>query len=99
MSWIETKISIKLNLDKISKYLGYLQQDNLFWPLNFFLTVTRHYIFTCAYKHQDPNIYCLQNTMKQKFFEQEMLSRVSNTNKRFEKTWSHWCKILKNDIL
>ena len=54
---------------------------------------------TCAYKHQDPNIYYLQNTMKQKFFEQEMLSRVSNTNERFENTWARWCKILKNDIL
>ena len=68
VSWIETKISIKLHLDKISKTLGYLEQDNFFWPLNFFLTITRYYIFTCAYKHQDPNIYCLQNTMKQKFF-------------------------------
>ena len=170
VSWIETKISIKLHLDKISKTLGYLEQDNFFWPLNFFLTITRYYIFTCAYKHQDPNIYCLhlfiylfgvlrrfqhctghittgswkgrgnqyiefarvvycklptngkqlpafplkavtgiepptsevggksvQNTMKQKFFEQEMLSRVNNTNERFEKTWSRWCKILKND--
>ena len=97
VSWIETKISIELHLDKISKTLGYLEQDNFFWPLNFFLTFTRYYIFTCAYKHQDPNIYCLQNTMKQKFFEQEMLSRVNNTNERFQKTWSRWCKILKND--
>ena len=36
VSWIETKISIKLHLDKISKTLGYLEQDNFFWPLNFF---------------------------------------------------------------
>ena len=84
ISWIEARVPVTLNLDITAKTIGYVHQDRFFWPLNFFLIITRRYIFSCAIHDRDPNIYCLQNIIKTKYNEQEMLSKVNNTNKQLE---------------
>ena len=96
ISWIEARITIRLSLNKTSKIIGYTQWDNQFWPLNFVLTMTRRYIFTCAKTERDPNIYCLQSIIKSKYYEQEMLAKVNNTFQKFKKNWSVWHTIFSD---
>ena len=50
VSWIQSNMSIKIDLEQIEKILGYAKVDSKFWPLNLILLVTRFYIFTCARK-------------------------------------------------
>ena len=47
-SWINSSMSIGITLNKLDKILGYTKLDGKFWPINLILSVTRHYIFTCA---------------------------------------------------
>ena len=96
ISWIETNITIKLNLDKKSKIIGYIQQDKFFSPFNFFLTLTRRYIFNCAKAEQNPNIYYLQNMIKSKYYEQEMLSKINNKFEKFKYNWLTWHTIFSD---
>ena len=50
------------------KILGNIEPGPNFWPLNFILLVTRHYIFTRAKKFGKLNIYHLQSILKKKKF-------------------------------
>ena len=90
------KSSIRIELNKADKILGYVQPDSNFWSLNLILSVTRYYIFTCAKATHQLNIYHLQSAIKQKYLEQETLSKLSNKNEFFEKNWSVWKNIFIN---
>ena len=48
--WIQSSINIRIDLNKTYKILGFIEQDQNFWPLNFILIITRFYIFTSAEK-------------------------------------------------
>ena len=96
LSWIHSNVTIRIELNKADKILGYVQPDSNFWSLNLILTVTRYYIFTCAKATRQLNIYHLQSVIKQKYLEQETLSKLSNRNDFFEKNWSVWKNIFIN---
>ena len=96
LSWIHSNVTIRIELNKADKILGYVQPDSNFWSLNLILTVTRYYIFTCAKATRQLNIYHLQSVIKQKYLEQETLSKLSNKNDFFEKNWSVWKNIFIN---
>ena len=82
-NWINSKIKIQIILDDTMKILCYHIQDEIFWPLNFILLITRYYIFTCIKQNSTLNIYYLQKLIKTKFEEQEMLSKVNNCYENF----------------
>ena len=94
--WINSTLFIGIDLTKIDKILGYAKTDTKFWPLNLILSVTRHYIFTCAKENRQLNIYHLQNLMKKIYIEQETLSKLNCKSKSFEKNWLVWKNIFVN---
>ena len=79
------------------KILGCLEPLPYFWPLNFILLIMR-YIFTRTRLLGDLNIYHLQQIMKNRYLEQECLSKLNCTAKEFPKNESAW-KILFQEIL
>ena len=54
-------MNMRIHLYEINKILGFIEQDQNFWPLNFILREKRFYIFTSAKKSSQQNIYYLQN--------------------------------------
>ena len=76
-NWIKNSISYVLNLNRITKILGYITYDENFWPLNFLLLIVRNYIFTCSRHKRHLNIYNLQMIVKDKYLEQESLSKLN----------------------
>ena len=91
--WIKTKIGYDLNLTETDKILGCVFKEHSFWAINFILLSARCYIFRSAKQKRDLYLSNLQNLIKEKFIEQEMLSRVNNTSENFEKRWSLWSQI------
>ena len=89
-NWTESKIGSKIILNNTVKTLGYYILDEHFWPLNFVLLITRHYIFNCARNGHNFNIYQLQKINKSKYEEQKMLQTIENCGKNFERKWSVW---------
>ena len=96
VSWINSTLFIRIELNKFDKILGYGKVDTKFWPLNFILSVTRYYIFTCAKDNHQLNIYHLQHLIKNIYIEQETLSKLNRKNNIFKKNWAVWKNILVN---
>ena len=44
-------------------------------------------------KNRDLNVYQIQIIAKEKYLEQELLSKLNNDEKIFEKRWSVWKRI------
>ena len=59
-NWIKSKTDICLDWNKMICILGYSLCDANFYPLNFILMIVRQYIFKCALKNRDLNIYQIQ---------------------------------------
>ena len=95
-SWINSSIKVNINLTKIEKILGYTELDLNFWPLNFVLIMTRHYIFTRAKDCRQLNIYHLQKSIHKKYIDQEILSRLNNTSSSFQECWLIWKHLFDN---
>ena len=85
--WIEIKLKIQLNLNKNICILGYSLCDANFCPLNFVLITVRNYTFKCALTNMDLNIYQIQKIVKEKYFEQELLSKLNGKEEIFKKRW------------
>ena len=84
-SWIKSQTKETVIITKNVKILGCLEPLPCFWPLNFILLITRYYIFTRARLLGDLNIYHLQQIMKNRYLEQECLSKLNSTDKEFTK--------------
>ena len=95
-SWVKSKLSLKIDLNNATKILGHFKLDEHFWALNFVLIVTRKYIFTCSKTKKSLNIYPLQKLVKDKYHEQEALSRINSKEHIFEKKWLFWKFIFDN---
>ena len=96
ISWIHSNNVGRIHLDRINKILGNADSDKNFWPLNFILTVTRFYIFISTKDSKQLNIYCLQNLIKKKYEEEEILSKLNSNEASFRKKWSVWSNIFSN---
>ena len=70
----------KCNFDKKILVLGYTEADANSCPLNFILMIVRYYIFKCAMKGSDLNVYQVQEIAKEKI----------NNKSEFKKKWSLW---------
>lgn len=92
-NWIVNKLGLNIILSKSMKILGYLQQDNYFWPLNFVLIITRNYIFQSSRKKYALNIFALQIHIKNKYLEQQMLHKISWKEHHFNRKWNIWGKL------
>ena len=95
-NWIKNSISYVLDLNRITKILRYITYDENFWPLNFLLLIVRNYIFTCSRHKRHLNIYNLQMIVKDKYLEQESLSKLNSQHEKFEKRWTVWKNIFCN---
>ena len=72
------------------KILGYLINDQFFWPINFILLISRNYIFQTSRKNSHLNIFCLQKELKRKFLEQKYLAETDTGINLFKTRWGHW---------
>ena len=88
--WVFTRLGLNLDFDSGVKIFGYNDNNENFWPLNFMLIVTRYYIYWCAKKGFQLNIFHLQREIKKRFNEQKISSFMNNSNQLFEKRWSVW---------
>ena len=76
LSWIEHKLSVKVELGTAMKVVGYPMQHEHFWPLNFILIITRQYIFTCCKNKEKTNIFGLQQMAKQNLKNRSLLQML-----------------------
>ena len=81
-NWIKNSISHVLDLNRIAKISGYTTYDQKFWPLDFLLLIVRNYIFTCSRHKRHLNIYNLQTIVKEKYLEQESLSKFNSQHEK-----------------
>ena len=87
--WFELKLSIKIKLNELDFIFGYQKYDpKNFLSLNFILLIAQSYIFHCSKYRHYVNIYHLQNLIKEKYLEQNTLSKLNNTQHIFSKKWS-----------
>ena len=79
LSWIEHKLSVKLEFDTVAKVLGYPTQNEHFWPLNFVLMITKQYIFSCRKNKEKTFLVCskLQNKNKNKNLSQMSIVKIN----------------------
>ena len=80
------------NFDKNILVLGYNETDANSCPLNFILMIVRYHIFKCVMKGSDLNVYQVQEIAKEKFIEQELLSKI-NYKIYFKKKWTLWKRL------
>ena len=95
-NWLKNSISYVLDLNRIIKILGYTINDENFWPLNFLLLIVRNYIFNCSKHNRHLNIYNLQMIAKEKYLEQEAISKFNSQYEKFTKRWIVWKNIFCN---
>ena len=95
-TWFLSKIAFNLEFTDHTKILCYTKQDKNFWPINFILMITRHYIFSCAQKRKKPNIFYLQNIIKARYEDHKTLSKLNSKNEIFSKKWQIWEGIFDN---
>ena len=95
-NWIKNLILHILDLNRIAKILGYTTCDENFWLLNFLLLIVRNYIFTCSKQNRHLNIYNLQRIVKEKYLEQESLSKLNSQHEKFKKRWTVWKNLFCN---
>ena len=57
--------------------------------------IIRQYIFKCALKNRDLNVYHVQIIAKEKYKEQELLYKLNNEEEIFKKRWLIWENIFK----
>ena len=93
MQWINNKIGLNFKLTNLTKLMGYLANDQHFWPFNLILMTTRKYIFWCSKNGFPLNIYFLQKEVKKTYLEQETLSRLNSRYDQFNKRWTLWKNI------
>ena len=88
-AWIRSKIKVNIILTKKILVFGYTEADANSCPLNFILMIVRYYIFKCAMKGSNLNVYQVQVIAKEKFIKQELLSKINNKSD-FKKKWTLW---------
>ena len=95
-TWLLSKISYNAEWTNVTKVLGYEKQDEHFWPINFILIITRHYIFSCAQKRKKLDIFRLQKIIQDRYEEQKILSKITSKMEIYAKRWQTWEGIFNN---
>ena len=75
------------------KLFGYLEQNRNSIPLNFIILISKKYIFWCAKKKFQVNIYFLQKEVEMAFDEQKMMSRINSVETAFLNKWHLWLNL------
>ena len=91
-----SKISYNGEWTNVTKVLCYEKQDEHFWPSNFILIITRHYIFSCSQKRRKLDIFWLQKIIKDKYEEHKILSKITSKMEIYAQRWQTWEGIFNN---
>ena len=94
-NWINHRISVNLTLTSQMKILGYLKNDQHFWPLNFIIMTTKKYIFYSTKKSKILCITTLQQEVKKHYLEQKTIYRKNLQIEEFTKKWMIWKNIFQ----
>ena len=94
-NWIKDKLGINIVVNRTMKIFGYTLQDKNFWPINFILLCVRYNIFRCAMENNKPRMVQIQKYAKAKFDEQELLSKLNDSNTAFNRNWQTWKQLLE----
>ena len=73
--------------------LGYLFNDNNYYPINTIIAVTKSYIFTSAVHECIPNINGMKNSLQKQFEDQYHLNIEINMVKKLNKQWLQYIKL------
>ena len=94
--WIFNILNIHIVFNETAMILGFIESSENFWPVNFFLIITRFYIFSCSKNKIQLNIFDLQKEIKQKFVEQSQLAKINFSTGKYHKIWQIWENLLTN---
>ena len=92
-NWILNKLEIRIDIDNPTQILGCFQMNFNHIPLNSLILVTKSYIFWCAKKSRNPDIFGLQKRIKQMYYEQKAIASKNFTQDKFQKQWNHWASL------
>ena len=92
-NWILNKLEIRIDIDNPTNFLGCFQMNFNHIPLNSLILVTKSYIFWCAKKSRNPDIFGLQKRIKQMYYEQKAIASKNFTQDKFQKQWNHWASL------
>ena len=93
--WIKSKIGITVTLTNEMKILGHCIMDEMFWPLNFILLLSRRYILWSAKKELQLNIYFFQKECFKIYQEQRSLYQINFKMDVFDKRWNLWKNVFE----
>ena len=85
IKFIENKIKFKIPLDISTVIIGYLIHIQNFEAFNALFLLAKKYLFGCAYSGVLPNIPEFKYYFQSIFKEQQMLTRLNNKFKEFNK--------------
>ena len=88
--WIFNKTKIRINLDKPSILLGYIQPYPNPIPINTINMITKSYIFYCSKNNLRLNIYHLQTRIKTAYNMVEFISIKNNKLNNFNRIWDQY---------
>ena len=69
--------------------------DEMFWPLNFILLLSRRYILWSAKKELQLNIYFFQKECFKIYQEQRSLYQINFKMDVFDKRWNLWKNVFE----
>ena len=67
--------------------MGYLYNDNNYYPINMIIAVTKNYIFSIAVHESIPNINGLKNKLQKQYKDQHHLNIEVNNVDKFTYQW------------
>ena len=88
--WLMRKGDVILSLDLVDILFGKQETTGFYSPcfcLNVIYIVGKYYIYWCSRNKRKPHIFEFQNYLKQKYNEQEYLSRLEAKHDKFCKKW------------
>ena len=77
------------------KILGYCIMDEMFWPLNFILLLSRTYILWSTKKELQLNIYLIQKECFKIYQEQRSLYQINFKMNVFNNRWNLWKNVFE----
>ena len=89
----KNKVGLDIDITDSMKLFGCLEKTRNLLPLNFIIFVSKRYIYWCAKKGFQINIYFLQKEVEKVFDEQKMLSKLNLIEASFDKTWQLWLNL------
>ena len=91
--WILSCTNKRIIFTQNTIILGYLYNDNNYYPINTFIAVTKSYIFTSVVHECIPNINVLKNRLQKQFEDQYHFNVEINVVEKFNKLWLQYTNL------